>query len=1181
MSAAPDSSPPLPSFLERFLEERSIKWMLGLGMLVLLGSSLKFVTAHWETYSPFWKYLVLIAYTAVMYGSAELGLHRLMLKRTGTGLLALTLSLLPLTFLALRWVAPGLPDGISGMLHDIGLGSLLVVNLAFTALASRRILRTLLRRVPVTYWLAYLVLCVSGTLAPAIPTALAPVAAAVLWAVFTAGVVKVNRHVFWLAEEEQWPRIFSFFPTVLLAAQFLTVFVLNFATDMAMPWWGFGLAWVAVPVLLTADAAARVFQQRTGAIVFPWPSQIMVPLVLGLMTCLAAVALAMTDMPRPIALAPTAALCAVCFGTVARRTNHRVFAWAMLLCLLTGYQFTPVYFQTVARQVVQTSAEMVGERRLPYAFYAITYAPFILGLAIAGQRMKSSLFAAPCRQLAMVLATVMLVASWTDPKAIFIAGAVLSVLWTILRFTGGNTFCQWGIGVSWLSTAFGLEAFLADICHMSLPTDFSAIVMTVAAGTLSLLHYVLPTRDRVIKSIGVFEVLGTSTLCILLAGWIGWYGVQHGTNGTAIGLAILALLAVNQRERAYPVLGEWLLLVALRLSFRYLDASGIVDGMLTLISAVVLVLGWSMAHALSGPTSSLTLRAFRLPLLRVSTGCLMLGQVIFITALLTHTDQVLTVTAWLTVALISAWSVLAAGRSLPVAWVHVGCVSVLVIVSRGLFFLCDDHIAVLWLPVAWAVTSLIGNGVMQRLAQNSKEQATVQVALHVNGFALCLEVLLACGTLGMLTWPSRVAAGLVLVRLAMRSRHLKYPLLKHAVVELGFLQLAVGLLSCVTATDSLGLVTAQTWVDVHVFGTALAALWLTILRTPFFRRFLPDGELLSTQQMIWEVVTAFSTFGLLGTLSAPLTILETTSLIGLFGILSFERFRTAVRTFDPEAVWIGLGTLAMGYGYLIGFRVLPFDSIATLGTGLAAGYLLSTLSRNFPPSSPYSVFARPFGMVGFALPAIVAAASAAGSFSRFMPLAVGLHSLIIFGSAMFYFIRWLEARDRFSLVISTTIFNVSQILLWHELSWTDPQLYLMPLGLSLIALAEGLPRELSADIKTLLRYTGALVILVSPLFHILDGGWVPLLTLMAASLGVSVLSLGLRSRPLLYSGTAFLVADLISLVVRGSLERTDVLWIVGIALGSSVIALAAYCENHRERVVQRLRMLSATLQTWA
>src|SRR5262245_9974837 len=99
-----EPTPGLLSFFEPFLDEQSIKWMLGLGMLTLLASSLKFVTDHWESYSPFWKYLVLIAYTAAMYGGAEISLHRLALRRTGTGLLALTLALLPMTFLALRWV---------------------------------------------------------------------------------------------------------------------------------------------------------------------------------------------------------------------------------------------------------------------------------------------------------------------------------------------------------------------------------------------------------------------------------------------------------------------------------------------------------------------------------------------------------------------------------------------------------------------------------------------------------------------------------------------------------------------------------------------------------------------------------------------------------------------------------------------------------------------------------------------------------------------------------------------------------------------------------------------------------------------------------------------------------------------------------------------------------------------
>jgi hypothetical protein len=312
-----------------------------------------------------------------------------------------------------------------------------------------------------------------------------------------------------------------------------------------------------------------------------------------------------------------------------------------------------------------------------------------------------------------------------------------------------------------------------------------------------------------------------------------------------------------------------------------------------------------------------------------------------------------------------------------------------------------------------------------------------------------------------------------------------------------------------------------------------------------------------------------------------LTGFEVASLVSLFGVLILLHFRSAIRHQDPGMVWMGLLLGAIGGGYLLYFVVLPPFSVLTLSAGLVIGALLSAIAHRCQASTKYAVFAKPFNLVGVILPGVIAAVCVGRSVFGAPVAWVGLHSLLILSAAMCYFIRWLETGDRLGLIIATVIFNASQMLLWRELSWSDPQLYLMPLGLSLIALAEALPRELRADLKTALRYAGALIILVSPLFHILDGGWFPLLTLMAASLGVSVLSLGLKSRPLLYSGTAFLVADLAALVIRGSLERTDVLWIVGIALGSSVVALAAYCENHREIVLQRMRMLSATLQTWA
>ena len=85
---------------------------------------------------------------------------------------------------------------------------------------------------------------------------------------------------------------------------------------------------------------------------------------------------------------------------------------------------------------------------------------------------------------------------------------------------------------------------------------------------------------------------------------------------------------------------------------------------------------------------------------------------------------------------------------------------------------------------------------------------------------------------------------------------------------------------------------------------------------------------------------------------------------------------------------------------------------------------------------------------------------------------------------------------------------------------------------------------------------------------------------MILSVGVTLVSMGLKIRALMYTGSAFLVADLVAMVVRGSIDRPNILWLAGIAIGAAVIGLAAFCENHRESLLGRLRMLAAELQGW-
>jgi hypothetical protein len=193
---------------------------------------------------------------------------------------------------------------------------------------------------------------------------------------------------------------------------------------------------------------------------------------------------------------------------------------------------------------------------------------------------------------------------------------------------------------------------------------------------------------------------------------------------------------------------------------------------------------------------------------------------------------------------------------------------------------------------------------------------------------------------------------------------------------------------------------------------------------------------------------------------------------------------------------------------------------------------------------------------------------------------LGMNSLALLLAGGFYFWRGIEEKQKGWMLLSAGILNVALALLWRELHWNDPQLFAIPLGISILALVQWLKDEIPEKAHDPLRYLGALVILVSPVFHIVGGSWLHLLTLMIASVAVTLTAMGLRIRALMYTGTGFLVGDLLAMVVRGSIDNPTLLWIAGILFGLSVISLAAYCEKHREEVLQRLRLMAARLETW-
>ena len=82
MSSPAESSSFLVRFIDGFLQERNIKWVLTAGIAILLGSSLMMVTSNWDELGNVWRYLILLAYVGVIHGAGYWSYHHFVLRKT-------------------------------------------------------------------------------------------------------------------------------------------------------------------------------------------------------------------------------------------------------------------------------------------------------------------------------------------------------------------------------------------------------------------------------------------------------------------------------------------------------------------------------------------------------------------------------------------------------------------------------------------------------------------------------------------------------------------------------------------------------------------------------------------------------------------------------------------------------------------------------------------------------------------------------------------------------------------------------------------------------------------------------------------------------------------------------------------------------------------------------------------
>lgn len=1239
MSAPSDERPAVLGFLDAFFQERNIKWMLGIGILILLGSSLMLVTAHWDDYTPVWKYLILLGYTAGIHGLGQLAYHSLGLRKTGTGLMVLTVLLIPITFLALHWVHPAALTSWSGLFSQAGLLVLLAGNTVFSLLAARRIFNHFLRRPQPTFVACYGLLSLAGAIVTAIPTSLAPLTALCLWLVFVVGATKVNRHVFWLTEEHRLPRICGFFPILLLGGMFAALFSVSLAPHIPLTWIGFGLVLTAVPVLLTADALAHAFQQRNVELPNPLPWGIVLPIFVGLCLTASGLCLAGIGFPGTHSLPPTALLAAVVLGVTARRTRRTGFVWLMLGAIVIGYQTCPVFFRETVRTVAQHGADAIHEQRLPYAFYGVTYLPLLVvlsGVAAWLQRRKETLFSTPLRQLATVLGLVLLATSIAHAKAVFPVGLALTALFGLQLMLFRDRRLLPAAIAAFALAGLGFQTFWEQVLQYPHSSELPLIAWTSAA-TLLLVPGRLIDRRTVFEpdSLSHWQtapLCRLSSLCILTATAAIWLlrAGAWGQVATMAGIAIGALLLIHAWQFAIRHVGRLAWGVSLLIAGILATEAGWSFAEVISLESLLLLGLWIVGRhvtfsevaevAFESPQPSMRTKQRVLRLAGADIALCGLGGIAVLYVLPLAAWSIVTgapFSAWIAGIASLVWVIDAArqrqsGVGTAIAWLLSHGMLGVALASVGGWESIYE-----WYPALATVLPALTIGFL-RTNRETTDATRPQRVLRV-----CAVATLACvgiGSLLIFSLPMRVAGLAAFAVVLWSAARWNSPALRTAAFTVATWQVLVAVLQLTLphlqtlGSVPLPLVTA-TAVPLALASALLSFAWSTDW---IKRRTISEVPLLHRVALL--ILTGACLTNSILHRSGGLSLFEAVLAVALFALLAIEQLWTARRRANADSdaarspelirelaelhVWLATIIAAVGAGYFKLMGMFALNGTVCLFVPPILGALLFAIGRAARSSAiesqvveeasdcdrasgmnpvargGWSIVSRPFTRLGLLLPAATVGIAMYRHITVPDPRWLGANSLALLLAAAFYFWRGLEQRALRLVVAAAAILNVASVLLWRELECTDLQFFMIPLGLTLLGLIELLKPQIPHTSIDPLRWIGALTILVSPTFHIVSGSWMHLLTLLIASVLITLAAIGLRVRALMYAGTGFLAADLVAMVVRGSLDNASLLWIVGILVGGAVISLAAYCERHRELMLQRVRMLAATLESW-
>ncbi|MFC1714256.1 hypothetical protein ACFL6S_11345 [Candidatus Poribacteria bacterium] len=192
-------------------------------------------------------------------------------------------------------------------------------------------------------------------------------------------------------------------------------------------------------------------------------------------------------------------------------------------------------------------------------------------------------------------------------------------------------------------------------------------------------------------------------------------------------------------------------------------------------------------------------------------------------------------------------------------------------------------------------------------------------------------------------------------------------------------------------------------------------------------------------------------------------------------------------------------------------------------------------------------------------------------------IGIGISIQTLFWTGVFYSLVAYIRRERRYGYIAVTVFNVGlqALFIWQGIRFgLHPQVFVAPIGLTLIGIAHLNRHEMDKQALSLLRSFACAVIYASSAVELHTfGGWIAPVILAGLSILGILAGIALRIRPFLYLGTGFLLMDIFIQIYRAGHTNTWIWWTSGIIFGLTILILFAYFERKRDQVLTLLKSL--------